>query len=156
VSFSNRTSSTAANSVLSASISLLIETHPWVVRSGHPRVHVRKIDYPTALRFLIPAAYAGDTNAQYDLALANYLGQGIPVDRRRALAWSWLAVRRGSSNARKQFDEMANGTNGDERAQARRAAEQWRIGHDIVFSVEPPGYGGLSAFNPNAPFAPGY
>jgi TPR repeat protein len=115
-----------------------------------------KVDYDAAVRWLTPAAMAGDARAQYDLARAWYAGEGVPRDARRGFAWNWLAARRGYEFAQQQLQNISRSLPYDEQVQGRQAAEKWQIGRDIVLPDKPVGYGGLSAFNLNAPFSPGH
>lgn len=56
-------------------------------------------DYATALHEWIPLAEAGDSRAQYQLALMYYRGEGLPQDYEKAALWYRRAAERGDVDA---------------------------------------------------------
>lgn len=56
-------------------------------------------DYATALDEWIPLAEAGDSRAQYQLALMYYRGEGLPQDYEKAALWYRRAAERGDVDA---------------------------------------------------------
>ena len=56
-------------------------------------------DYDTAIEVWVPLAEAGDSRAQYQLALMYYRGEGLPQDYERAALWYRRAAERGDVDA---------------------------------------------------------
>jgi len=56
-------------------------------------------DYAGALHEWIPLAEAGDSRAQYQLALMYYRGEGLPQDYEKAALWYRRAAERGDVDA---------------------------------------------------------
>jgi len=56
-------------------------------------------DYAAALDEWIPLAEAGDSRAQYQLALMYYRGEGLPQDYEKAALWYRRAAERGDVDA---------------------------------------------------------
>lgn len=58
-----------------------------------------QLDYETALREWRPLAEQGDPNAQYQLGLMHFRGEGVPQDYRKALTWYRRAADQGDADA---------------------------------------------------------
>ena len=52
-------------------------------------------DYETAYKLFLPFAEQGDADAQYNLGLSYYTGQGVPQDYKEAVKWWKLAAGQG-------------------------------------------------------------
>ncbi len=63
-------------------------------------------DYATALREWSSLAEQGDANAQYNLGLMNYHGQGVPEDHAEAMRWYHKAARQGDARAQYNLGSM--------------------------------------------------
>ena len=59
----------------------------------------QRTDYSTALNFLRPVAEQGDVNAQHDLGLMYYNGEGGPQDLTEAEKWWRKAAEQGHAYA---------------------------------------------------------
>jgi peptidoglycan hydrolase-like protein with peptidoglycan-binding domain len=92
-------------------------------------------DYATALRELQPVADQGDGQAQRLLGLMYRDGQGVPQDAVRAYMWLDLAAANGQDNAASERDALAQTMTPDQKTEAQRQVEVWRLGSD---SVPPP------------------
>lgn len=58
-----------------------------------------RLDYGAALDEWIPLAEAGDSRAQYQLALMYFRGEGLPQDYEKAALWYRRAAERGDVDA---------------------------------------------------------
>ncbi len=68
------------------------------------------IDYATALNFLQPLAEQGDVNAQCNLGLMYFNGEGVPQDFTEAEKWWCMAAEQGHAEAQFNLGVMyANG-----------------------------------------------
>ena len=56
-------------------------------------------DFETAFREWVPLAEQGDVNAQLNLALMYYNGEGVPQDDKTAVKWYTLAAEQGYAKA---------------------------------------------------------
>ena len=92
-------------------------------------------DYATALRELQPVADQGDGQAQRLLGLMYRDGQGVPQDAVRAYMWLDLAATNGQDTAASERDALAQSMTPDQKTEAQRQVEAWRLGSD---SVPPP------------------
>jgi TPR repeat protein len=63
-------------------------------------------NYAAALDEWIPLAEAGDSRAQYQLALMYYRGEGLPQDYEKAALWYRRAAERGDVDAQLNFGLM--------------------------------------------------
>jgi len=63
-------------------------------------------DYATALDYLRPQAEQGDVNAQYDLALMYFNGEGVPQDFTEAEKWWRKAAEQGNAEAQYNLGVM--------------------------------------------------
>lgn len=73
-----------------------------------------------AIRLWQQAAGWGHKAAQYDLGIAYYKGQGIPVDRPRGIAWLALASERNEEQFQQSFDAAWFEASDEERSDAQR------------------------------------
>lgn len=80
-------------------------------------------DFTDAAREFLPAAQAGDVEAQYMMGRLYSLGDGVPKDFVQAWVWFDRAARRGHSLAAEARDGMTQILTPDQLAQAR-ASEQ--------------------------------
>src|SRR5260221_263200 len=65
-----------------------------------------KGDYATALRLLRPLADAGSDDAQYNLGVMYFAGNGVPPNREEAAKWDGLAAKQGHANAQYNLGVM--------------------------------------------------
>jgi TPR repeat protein len=84
-------------------------------------------DYETALREWRPLAKQGDADAQYNLGLMNYLGQGVLQNYVMAHVWFILAAAQGHKNAAEAIDQITRKMTLLELAEVRRRAREWLI-----------------------------
>ena len=56
-------------------------------------------DYAAALKLLLPQAAQGNAEAQNNLGLMYYRGEGVPQDREEAVSWFRMAAEKGHSSA---------------------------------------------------------
>ncbi len=82
-------------------------------------------------------------------------GKHVAADRVRAYAWMTLAETSGNALAAKEVNMVSFDMSLDQIRRGMAAAQQWRIGADIVVAVPPVGGMAVGQFNLNAPFAPG-
>lgn len=127
-----------------------------IVGSVYQHGKYATLDYAAALKWLTLGARGGNNKAQYDLGWTYLMGTGVSRDLRRGCAWLVVSAANGYALAKTSLAEGRTGVSFDQRKQAERAAAAWQPGSDVVLADEPPGYVGLSAFNLNAPFLPGY
>ena len=80
---------------------LLLACIPGPVRAGFDEglTAFYSFDYAAALDEWIPLAEAGDSRAQYQLALMYYRGEGLPQDHEKAALWYRRAAERGDVDA---------------------------------------------------------
>ncbi|MFZ0869418.1 MAG: sel1 repeat family protein [Rhodanobacter sp.] len=96
----------------------------------------RHKDYPFAVRMYEVAASWAYKPAEYNLAVMYALGQGVPVDQPRAMAWMALAAERGE----KSYVE------GRELINAKLSKEQF-LQADAIYGELYPTYGDASALH---------
>lgn len=113
--------------------------------------YFRNKDYATALKWLIPAANGGSSNAAYRLAICYRNGFGIDKNIHEALKWSTTAAKAGQKSAylftgsiyEREFDDAENAAiwykraadNGDAQALNWLGAESMKSGDtDTGFS----------------------
>lgn len=77
-------------------------------------------DSADAMRLWQQAAGWGHKAAQYDLGIAYFKGQGVPVDRSRGLAWLALASERNEEPFQQSFEAAWYEASNEERAQSQR------------------------------------
>jgi TPR repeat protein len=65
-----------------------------------------KGDYPTVLRLIRPLANQGHADAQYNLGLMYYRGEGVPQDYVEAVRWCRLAADQGHAFAQSHLGTM--------------------------------------------------
>ncbi len=63
-------------------------------------------DYETALKYLIPAADAGDVYAQFRVGYMYLLGEGVPVDYEKAAYYTKLSADQGEASAQLNLGRM--------------------------------------------------
>jgi len=87
-------------------------------------------DYASALRDLEQPANQGDARAQRLLGLMYRDGQGVSPDPVRAYMWLDLAAANGQDAAAGERDSLAQRMTADQKAQAQRQVQAWRLGPD--------------------------
>ena len=60
-------------------------------------------DYATALREFRPLAEQGHADAQFNLGLMYYKGQGVPQDHAEAMKWYRKAAEQGDADAQRNL-----------------------------------------------------
>ena len=63
-------------------------------------------DYETALQYLVPAAEAGDADAQFRLGFMYLQGEGVPQDMEKAAYYTAKAADQGNVNAQTNMGKM--------------------------------------------------
>ena len=86
-------------------------------------------DYETALKYLIPAAAAGDANAQFRIGYMYLLGEGVPVDYEKAAYYTGLSADQGICAAQTNMGRMYENGFGVSRSY-EDAAKYYRMAAD--------------------------
>ena len=63
-------------------------------------------DFPAALNFWKPLAEQGHADAQYNVALIYYAGEGVPRDDAEGAKWLRMAAEQGVANAQNNLGVM--------------------------------------------------
>ena len=87
---------------------------------------LKRRDYATALRFILPQAEQGDASAQYNLGVLYDNGLGVPQDKVRAYMWFTLSVAQGRDGAAAFRDLIARRMTPAEIAEAQKLAREWK------------------------------
>lgn len=82
-------------------------------------------DYVTALALFRPLAKKGDRDAQHNLGVMYYLGQGVSQDYVRAYAWMHLSAGQGHKNAYWVQERIAAKLTQEQIAEAENLARGW-------------------------------
>ncbi len=87
---------------------------------------IKKRDYATALRLILPLAEQGDANAQYNLGVFYDNGLGVPQDKVRAYMWFNLSASQGREGAAAFRDLIARRMTPAQIAEAQKLAREWK------------------------------
>jgi TPR repeat protein len=82
-------------------------------------------DYATALALFRPLAAQGDIDAQHNIGIMYYLGQGVAPDYVQAYAWLYLASAQGHKNAYLVRERIAGNLTPEQIAEANKLAQEW-------------------------------
>lgn len=85
----------------------------------------KKQDYATALALFRPLAAQGDIDAQHNIGIMYYLGQGVSPDYVQAYAWIHISAARGHKNAYKVKQRIASKLTPKQIADAEILAQEW-------------------------------
>jgi TPR repeat protein len=102
---------------------------------------VDKQDFDTAFKIFEPLAKAGDTEAQYNLAMLYRSGKGVAKDMRKCAQWFRRAAEQGLAAAQYQLGYLYDQGEGVEQdnpaalAWYRKAAEQGHAGAQVNLGV---------------------
>ena len=87
---------------------------------------VNRGDYKTAYKLWLPLAEQGDVEAQYNLGVMYYNGQGVPQDKLFAHMWWDLAGSKGNKNAIKNRNIIAKKMTKQQIEKAQEMARNWK------------------------------
>lgn len=82
-------------------------------------------DYETALALFRPLAEKGDRDAQHNLGVMYFLGQGVSQDYVQAYAWMHLSAGQGHSNAYRVRERIAAKLSPEQIEEAEDFARDW-------------------------------
>ena len=82
-------------------------------------------DYETALTLFRPLAEMGDRDAQHNLGVMYFLGQGVSQDYVQAYAWMHLSAGQGHKNASRVRERIATKLTPEQIAEAENLARDW-------------------------------
>jgi len=87
---------------------------------------LKRRNYPTAVRLILPLAEQGNADAQYNLGVLYDNGLGLPQDKVRAYMWFNLSAAQGREGAAAFRDLIAGRMTPTQIAEAQKLAREWK------------------------------
>lgn len=87
---------------------------------------LKRRNYQTAVRLILPLAEQGNADAQYNLGVLYDNGLGVPQDKVRAYMWFNLSAAQGREGAAAFRDLVARLMTPAQIAEAQRLAREWK------------------------------
>jgi TPR repeat protein len=87
---------------------------------------LKRRNYPTAVRLILPLAEQGNADAQYNLGVLYDNGLGLPQDKVRAYMWFNLSAAQGREGAAAFRDLIAGRMTPTQIAVAQKLAREWK------------------------------
>jgi len=87
---------------------------------------LKRRNYPTAVRLILPLAEQGNADAQYNLGVLYDNGLGLPQDKVRAYMWFNLSAAQGREGAAAFRDLIARLMTPAQIAEAQKLAREWK------------------------------
>ena len=87
---------------------------------------LKRRNYPTAVRLVLPLAEQGDADAQYNLGVIYDNGLGVPQDKVRAYMWFNLSAAQGRDGAAAFRDLIAWRMTPAQIAEAQKLIRDWK------------------------------
>ena len=87
---------------------------------------LKRRNYPTAVRLILPLAEQGNADAQYNLGVLYDNGLGVPQDKVRAYMWFNLSAAQGREGAAAFRDLIAGRMTPTQIAEAQKLIRDWK------------------------------